>query len=86
MQLDPDNLTSLADALERRLEAQAEAAKQAIREYKKTILQETASGAVRRMETQREVEHAVSEYMRLRRRLDELRAQTNATRLSTRAG
>lgn len=86
MHRDPDNVSDLADALERQIAVQAEAAKRAISEYKKTILHETASGGVRQAETQREVEHAVNQYMQLRRRLDELRAQMTARQLSTRAG
>jgi len=86
MHLHRDNVSELADALERQIEVQAEAAKRAIREYKKTILHETSSGRLRQTETKRDVEHAVNLYMQLRRRLDELRAQMSARHLPTRAG
>jgi len=85
MDLHRENVSELAGALERQIEAQGEAAKLAIREYKKAILHETASGRDRQAVTKRDVEHAVHEYMELRRRLDELRAQMNARQLPTRA-
>ena len=67
------------DALERQMEIHAEAAKRAIREYKKIILHETGSGGVRQTETRREVEQAVNQYMQLCRKLDELRTQMNSS-------
>ena len=75
MHLHSDNASELAEALERQIEVYAEAAKRAIGEYKKTILHEPAFSGVRRIEGQREVERAVSLYMQLRKRLDELRAE-----------
>ena len=75
MCLHPDNANERAAALERQLELHAEAAKRAIRDYKKTILHEPVSGGVRRIEGQREVERAVCRYMQLRKKLDELRAE-----------
>jgi hypothetical protein len=81
--LDQHSVSDLAEALERQVEAQAETAKRAIGEYKKTILHETASGGLRQSETQREVERAVNQYMQSRRRLDELRAQMSARELPT---
>lgn len=84
MHLYPDNLSELADALERQVEVQAEAAKRAIREYKKTIIHETASGG--KADTQRGVEQAVNQYIQLRKSLDELRAQLSASHLPPRAG
>jgi len=73
MDLRSDDLTELA--LEREVEVQAEAAKRAIGEYKKTILQRTIPAASQQIERQREVELTVARYIRLRKRLDELRAQ-----------
>ena len=67
------DVIDLEDALEREIEAQGEAAKRAISEYKKTIRQESGAGGARQIETRREVEQAVSQYIQLRRRLDELR-------------
>lgn len=78
MHLHPDNASELAAALERQLELDAEAAKRAIREYKRTILHEPVSG-VRRIEGQCEVERAVWRYMQLRKRLDELRAEMSTS-------
>ena len=72
-----DNETTRA--LERELEVQAEAAKQAIREYKRTISGEPVSAA-RHLEQQRDVSRAVGRYIQLRRKLDEL--QTDTTRAS----
>lgn len=75
MELQPDEVNELLDALERRVEFQADAARRAIREYKESILHETVSGRVRHLERQRDVEYAVNRYRQLRRELDELRAQ-----------
>ena len=75
MQIQMEHVSDLAKALERQVEKQAEAAKLAIREYKKSILEEPAGSGVRRIETQRQVEHVVGEYVQLRKRLDEVRAQ-----------
>lgn len=75
MDLRSDDLTELAMALEREVEVQAEAAKRAIGEYKKTILQQTIPTGTQQIERQREVELAVAHYIRLRKRLDELRSQ-----------
>jgi len=75
MQIQMEHVSDLAKALERQVEKQAEAAKLAIREYKKSILEEPAASGVRRIETQRQVEHVVGEYVQLRKRLDEVRAQ-----------
>lgn len=69
-----DHMSDLARALERQVEMQAEVAKRAIREYKKSILEEPGGTGNRRIERQREVEHVVGEYIQLRRRLDEVRA------------
>lgn len=85
MIVDGDDGTAQADALERQIEAQGEAAKRAIREYKKAILHETASGSGRQTKTRRDVEVAVNRYMQLCRRLDELR-QTRARHQTFRAG
>ena len=71
--------SDLARALERQVEMQAEAAKRAIREYKKSILEEPAGCGNRRIERQRKVEHVVEEYIQLRRRLDEVRAEMRQT-------
>jgi len=86
MHVDAEIVTDLADALERQIEAQGEAAKRAIRGYKKTILHETASGGAHQTEKQREVEMAVNHYISLRRRLDELRVRIDARQLSTGVG
>lgn len=75
MHVQPDYISDLARALERQVELQAEAAKRAIREYKKSILEEPTGGGNRRIERQRKVEHVVEEYIQLRRRLDEVRAE-----------
>ena len=71
----PDDVSELVRALEQRVEFQESAAKRAIREYKKSILGKTGSGGIRRLERQRDVEYAVSRYMRLCRQLDELRGR-----------
>ena len=78
MSLDRLDDNDLADALEREVEAQAEAAKQAIREYKQTICREPVSAA-QHLEQQRDVSRAVSRYIQLRRRLDELNADASTT-------
>ena len=79
MQLQPDYISDLARALERQVELQAEAAKRAIREYKKSILEEPAGGGKRRIERQRKVEHVVEEYIQLRKRLAEVRAEMSTS-------
>jgi hypothetical protein len=79
MHLHSDDASELAEALERQLELHAEAAKRAIREYKKTILREPGSARDRKIEGQREVERAVSRYMQLRKRLDEVRAEMSTS-------
>jgi hypothetical protein len=69
----PDNVF----ALESQIQIRAEAAKRAIREYNKLILNGTRSPAAgQKLERQREVAHAVSQYMQMRKKLDELRAKT----------
>lgn len=75
MHVQLEQVRDLARALERQVEIQAEAAKQAIREYKKSILEEQAGGTIRLVERQRQVECVVGEYIQLRKRLDEVRAQ-----------
>ena len=79
-----EDVTDLADALEREIEAQGEAAKRAIREYKKTIRAESAGCRARQLETRREVEHAVTQYIQLCQRLAELRVLISASQLPTR--
>ena len=79
MHSSPEDVTGLADALEREIEAQGEAAKRAIREYKKTIRREAGASGARQLETRREVEQAVSHYIQLCQRLDELRIQISAS-------
>lgn len=74
MQGQLEHMSDLARALERRVEIQAEAAKQAIREYKKSILEAPAGDPIRR-ESQRQVERVVGEYIQLRKCLDEARAR-----------
>jgi hypothetical protein len=86
MQLDEDSAKDLAEALERQIKAQGEAAKLAIREYKNTILRDSASARPRQAQTKRDVERAVDQYMQLCKKLDELRAQTNARQLPVRTG
>ena len=78
------NIIELADALEREVEAQREAAKRAISEYKKTIRFGPNNGGTRQMETRRQVQHAVSQYIELSRKLDELRMKTNEGQMSPR--
>ena len=75
MHVQMEHVSDLSQALERQVEKQAEAAKQAIHEYKKLMLEEAAGGGIRRIERQRQVEHVVGEYIQLRKRLDEVRAQ-----------
>jgi len=72
-QLDTNELTR---ALERQVEIQAEAAKRAIREYKKSLLDASGGVGGQRIERQREVEEVVRNYLQLRKRLDELCAET----------
>jgi len=67
----------LTGALERQVEIQAEAAKRAIREYKKSLLEAPGVGDAQRVERQREVEKVVRTYLQLRKRLDELCAEAN---------
>jgi hypothetical protein len=86
MHLEGDDAISLADALERQIEAQSEAAKTAIREYKKAIRSDSGSRAGRQIKTRRDVEHAVNQYMQLRRQLDELRLQMSARPVPPRVG
>lgn len=81
-----EDVIRLAVDLEHQIEDQGEAAKHAIREYKKAIRDDTASHRKRKNETRREVERAVNRYMQLRRRLDELRLQMNASQMPPRAG
>ena len=76
----PDD-NDLTGALEREVEAQAEAAKKAIREYKQKIFCEPGLAA-QHIEQQRDVARAVSRYIQLRRRLDELHADVSTTRAS----
>jgi hypothetical protein len=82
MRFQLQHVSDLTRTLEREVEMQEEAAKQAIREYKKTILDEPASGDAGRSAGQREVQDAVTRYMKLLKSLDELRAQmgTSCTR------
>jgi hypothetical protein len=75
----PPDSEDVTDALEREVEAQAEAAKQAIRDYKRAISREPVSAALH-LEQQRDVSRAVSRYIQLRRRLDELHADASTTR------
>lgn len=70
-----------AGALEREVETQAQAAKDAIREYKRTIFGEAVSAA-KHLEQQRDVSRAVSRYIQLRRRLNELHADASTTHAS----
>ena len=79
MHVQMEHVSDLAHALERQVEMQAEAAKRAIREYKQSILEESPGGGIRRIERQRHVEHVVGEYIQLRKRLDEVRAQMSAS-------
>ena len=75
MDFDLENAANLASALERQIESQGEAAKRAIREYKKAIRRDSALQRVSQNEARCEVLHAVNQYMQLRRRLDDLRVQ-----------
>ena len=65
----------LTRALERQVEVQAEAAKRAIREYNKSLLDATGASDPKRIERQREVEIVMRNYLQLRKRLDELCAE-----------
>lgn len=71
MRVDSDNAKETARALERQLEIEAEAAKRAIRDYKKAILQTADSRGERKIEGQREVERAVNRYMQVRKKLED---------------
>jgi hypothetical protein len=84
MDFDREDVTDLASALERQIESQGEAAKRAIREYKKAIRRDSALQRVSQNEARCEVLHAVDQYMQLRRRLDDLRMQMS--QLPPRAG
>lgn len=81
-----ENVIDLEVALERQMEAQAEAAKIAIREYKSVIFQGICSARFPHNDKKLAVERAVNKYIQLRRRLDELRGQMKNGRLPTRAG
>jgi hypothetical protein len=80
-----ENVVDLEVALERQMEAQAEVAKLAIREYKNVIFQGICSRFPHN-DKKLAVERAVNKYIQLRRRLDELRGQMKNGRLPTRAG
>ena len=67
----PINDDDVAGNLKREVEAQAQAAKEAIRQYKQLIFCEQISAA-QHLEQQRDVSQAVSRYIQLRRKLDEL--------------
>ena len=75
MHIRHDHLRDLTIALERQVEMQAQAAKRAIREYKKSLSEGTRGSGTARSERQREVTSIVNTYMQLRKRLDEVRAQ-----------
>ena len=75
MHVQSEQMRDLAAALERQLEMQAQAAKLAIREYKRTILREPGSGGAGRSRGQREVQDAITRYVSLLKSLDELRRQ-----------
>ena len=79
-----DDAIDLTGALEQQVDAEEEAAKRAIREYKNTIRNDNASEGARQIESRLEVEKAVNRYMQLRRKLDELRLQTNASQMPSR--
>ena len=81
-----ENVVDLEVALERQIEAQAEVAKLAIREYKNVIFQGICSARFPHNDKKLAVERAVNKYIQLRRRLDELRGQMKNGRLPTRAG
>ena len=70
-----EQMNDLTRALERQVEMQAEAAKRAIHEYKKSLLKATGVSNAKRIERQREVETVMSNYLQLRKRLDELCAE-----------
>lgn len=70
-----EQTNDLTRALERQVEMQAEAAKRAIREYNKSLLEATGAGDPKRIERQREVEIVMRNYLQLRKRLDELCAE-----------
>jgi hypothetical protein len=77
MSAQTEQANDLTSALERQVEMQAEAAKRAIREYKKSLLEAPVVGDAQRVERQREVEKVVRNYLQLRKRLDELFAKAN---------
>jgi hypothetical protein len=62
-------------ALESQILVRAEIAKQAIQAYNRLILCESVAGCTQKLEIQRQVAHAVSQYMQARKKLDELRGQ-----------
>jgi len=72
-QPDADEIT---EGLKRQVEIQAEAAKRAIREYKKSLLDANGARSGQRIERQREVEEVVRNYLLLRKKLEELCAAT----------
>lgn len=79
MHLNPDDAIARERALEHQIERCAETAKRAIRAYNKLILRKNVSVGVRRkLERQRKVERAVSQYMQVRREIDELRAKISS--------
>jgi len=71
-------------ALQRQVEVLGAAAKRAIHKHNEAILRDRRKAPAGKIEMQREVERAVGNYMRLRRRLDELRAHMSAGSGSTR--
>jgi hypothetical protein len=75
MDFQEQHVADLTLALERQVELQADAAKRAIRDYKKALLEKKDLGTIRQVERQRELERVVSTYMQLRKRLDEVRAE-----------
>jgi hypothetical protein len=75
MRAQVEHKDDLTTELERQVELQAEAAKRAIREYKKSLLEATGPLDARRVERQREVENVVRHYLQLRKKLDELCAE-----------
>lgn len=72
MRIEPGEMNKVAVALERHAVKQSSVVKQAIREYKQTLI-EDASGEY--LEKQREVARVVSQYMQIRRMLDRLYSQ-----------
>jgi len=72
MRARPDNTNDLARALRIQVDSQAEIAKRAIREYKKSLLDMSNLDDAQRLARQREVHEVVQNYLRLRKRLDEL--------------